>query len=261
MVWDFAEGVPVSEYTCSWANALERTLLLLSKPQAIAQAGVVKQGTARRLPFEDGMFACVITDPPYYDAVPYSDLSDFFYVWHKRALKAHHPDLFRSALTPKAEEIVEQRPHKSLKSRKTKEFYEERMQETFAECSRVLMATGLLSVMFAHKTTTAWETLINGLLRSAMVVTGSWPIHTEMKSRMVAQGTAALASSVTLVCRKRESNAGTGHWDDVRQELKTVAQERLDYFWNQSIRGADFFISAIGPSLSVFGKSLSQNRS
>jgi adenine-specific DNA methylase len=87
-----------------------------------------------------------------------------------------------------------------------------------------------------------------------MIVTASWPIHTEMKSRLRGQESAALASSVTLVCRKREGTAGTGLWDDVRKELKPVAKERLDFFWSQGIRGADFFISAIGPALSVFGK-------
>ena len=86
------------------------------------------------------------------------------------------------------------------------------------------------------------------------MVTASWPLRTEKKTRAVAQGAAALASSVTLVCRRRNENAGDGLWDDVRQELKPVAKERLDFFWSQGIRGADFFISAIGPALSVFGK-------
>jgi adenine-specific DNA methylase len=254
MVWDFAEGVPISEYTCSWANALDRTLALLKKPESLRHAGFVQQGTARRQPFENGSLSAIITDPPYYDAVPYSDLSDFFYVWLKRALRSVHPGLFRSVLTPKSEEIVEQRPHKSLKTRKTKEFYEQRMLETFAECHRTLDERGVLCVMFAHKSTTAWEALIAGLIRAGLVVTSSWPIHTEMKSRMVAQGTAALASSVTLVCRSRSHVAGTGLWDDIRKELQQVAKERLDFFWSQGIRGADFFISAIGPALSVFGK-------
>jgi adenine-specific DNA methylase len=128
------------------------------------------------------------------------------------------------------------------------------MAKVFAEIDRVLTEHGVCAVMFAHKTTTAWEALICGLLRSGLVVTGSWPLHTEMKTRMRAMASAALASSVTLVCRKRMANASSGLWDDVRQELKEVANERLDFFWNQGIRGADFFISAIGPALSVFGK-------
>jgi adenine-specific DNA methylase len=108
--------------------------------------------------------------------------------------------------------------------------------------------------MFAHKTTAAWETLIAGLLKSGLVVAASWPLHTERPGRLLSIGTASLASSVTLVCRKRAHDAMTGFWDDVRKELQQVAKERLDFFWSQGIRGADFFISAIGPALSVFGK-------
>jgi adenine-specific DNA methylase len=196
----------------------------------------------------------VITDPPFYDAVPYAALSDFFYVWLKRVRNSSHEDVFRTPLTPKGQELIEERPHSSLRTRKDRLFYEAGMAKAFAEIDRVLTEHGVCTVMFAHKTTTAWEALICGLLRSGLVVTGSWPLYTEMKTRMRAMASAALASSVTLICRKRMANASSGLWDDVRQELKEVANERLDFFWNQGIRGADFFISAIGPALSVFGK-------
>jgi len=128
------------------------------------------------------------------------------------------------------------------------------MTEAFAEMHRTLKRNGITSVMFAHKTTTAWETIISALIQSGLLVTGSWPLHTERPARIRAHNSAALASSVTLICRKRAENAGEGFWDDVRTELREVANERLDYFWEQGIRGADFFISAIGPALSVFGK-------
>src|SRR5262249_52892235 len=141
-----------------------------------------------------------------------------------------------------------------LKERKDREFYETGMQQAFRETYRVLGLGGVCCVMFAHKTTTAWEALIGGLHRAGLTVTASWPFHTERPGRMMAHSVSALASSVTLVCRKRPQNAGDGLWDDVRQELKPVAKERLDFFWTQGIRGADFFISAIGPALSVFGK-------
>jgi putative DNA methylase len=108
--------------------------------------------------------------------------------------------------------------------------------------------------MFAHKTTSAWETVIAGLLKGGLTVSASWPFHTERPGRPMAFESAALASSVTLVCRKRPRNAPTGLWDDVRKELKEVSKERLEFFWSQGIRGADFFISAIGPALSAFGK-------
>lgn len=128
------------------------------------------------------------------------------------------------------------------------------MAQAFSEMNRVLVNQGVAGVMFAHKTTSAWETLIGGLLKAGLVVSASWPFHTERPGRMRAQGSAALASSVTLVCRKRRADAGDGFWDDVRKELQQVAREQLDFFWQQGIRGADFFVSAIGPALSVFGK-------
>ena len=198
----------------------------------------------------------VVTDPPYYDAVPYSDLSDFFYVWHKRSLKQSFPDLYRTPLTPKAEELVQQseKVTPASKRKKTKDFFEAGMRSVFHEMCRVLDEGGVSCVMFAHKTTSAWESLIGGLLQAGLVVSSSWPFHTEMKNRMRARDSASLASSVTLVCRKRPESVGDGLWDDVRNELQRIARERLDFFWSEGIRGADFFISAIGPALSVFGK-------
>jgi adenine-specific DNA methylase len=195
-----------------------------------------------------------MTDPPYYDAVPYADLSDFFYVLLKRSTGQWFPDLFRSPLTPKTAELIEERSHASLKQRKNKQFYEDGMASAFREMSRTMGKDMLTWIMFAHKSTSAWETIIAGLIKSRLIVTTSWPFHTERPGRLRAQESAALASSVTLVCRKRLQDAGDGLWDDVRQELKPVAKERLDFFWSQGIRGADFFISAIGPALSVFGK-------
>jgi adenine-specific DNA methylase len=166
------------------------------------------------------------------------------------------PDLYRTPVTPKAEELVQQSDRYSAadKRKKTKQFFETGMRQAFTEMSRVLVRDGIGAVMFAHKTTAAWEALIQGLNDAGGQVTSTWPIHTEMKARLRAKSSAALASSVLLVCRKRVANSGTGFWDDVRKELQTVAKERLDFFWSQGIRGADFFISAIGPALSVFGK-------
>ena len=254
-VWDYCESSPFGGAVGSWdslvanqINGFQHSVFLTPS------AAHISQGSADALPMADSTCDIVLTDPPYYDAVPYSALSDFFYVWLKRTVGDLVPAAFRTPLTPKRQEIVEQRRHKLLKDRKDSRAYEEMMAKAFSEMCRVMREDGLLCVMFAHKTTAAWETLISALFKSQFVVCSSWPIHTEMKTRMVAMGTAALASSVTLVCRKRPHDAGTALWDDVRQDLQSVAQERLDFFWNQRIRGADFFISAIGPALSVYGK-------
>ena len=254
MVWDYAEGVPPSSRTCSWENCLERTLDSLSEVWGLGRPATVAQGTATKLPFVDSSLEVVVTDPPYYDAVPYSDLSDFFFVWLKRTVGPVFNELFRTQLTPKTQELVSHLGKNYPGKRKTATDYEEGMGTAFHELQMKLRDNGVCCVMFAHKTTTAWEALIAGLNRSGMIVTASWPIHTEMKARLRGQESAALASSVSLVCRKRRTGSEQGLWDDVRKELQQVAKERLDFFWSQGIRGADFFISAIGPALSVFGK-------
>ena len=253
MVWDYAESAPFNPQGANWEAAINASTGVIGKVTD-ANIGVVQRASATAIPIEDDSLDCIITDPPYYDAVPYADLSDFFYVWMKRAGGALFPDVFATPLTPKSGELIFMSKLAKAYNHKTAEWYEKGMSESFGEMCRVVGNHGIVSVMFAHKTTAAWETLISGLIKAGLCVTASWPFHTEMKARMIAQGAAALASSVTLVCRKRIEHAGDGIWDDVREELKIVSKERLGFFWDQGIRGADFFISAIGPALSVFGR-------
>ena len=213
-----------------------------------------RSSVAPRLAFQSTTsFSTAATDPPYYDAVPYSDLSDFFYVWIKRSLGKSFTELIRTPVTPKTDELVQQseKVTPAEKRKKTKDFFERGMEQAMREVGRCLRPNGIAAGNVAHKTTAAWEQLISGLLGAGLIVNASWPFHTELKNRLRGQDSAALASSVTLICKKRVEGAGDGVWDDVRHELRKVAQERLDFFWSQGIRGADFFISAIGPALSV----------
>jgi adenine-specific DNA methylase len=156
-------------------------------------------------------------------------------------------------LVPKSAEII-QEPSRHEDSKAAKSFYEQEMTRAFQEINRVLKPQGRCAVMFAHKTTSAWETLIGGLLKAGLVTTASWPLHTERPGRLRAQGSAALASSILLVCKKRDPGAGVGYYDQVRRDLEARIHERLDFFWQQGIRGSDFFIAAIGPALEVFGR-------
>lgn len=256
MSWDYGELNPFSGRMGDWRANIDWVLLSIATGSQVCSAAIVRRGSATHLPEANGAFQAVITDPPYYDAVPYADLSDFFYIWHKRCLGTSFPDLYRTPLTPKAQELVQQsnRYTPAPKRKKTRDFFENGMREAFSEMARVLAEDSFGGVMFAHSSTSAWESLIRGMLEAGVFVMASWPLHTERAGRLRARNSAALASSIHLVCRKRLQSAGTALWDDVRQELKTVAKERLDFFWSQGIRGADFFISAIGPALSVFGK-------
>jgi adenine-specific DNA methylase len=254
MVWDYAEVNPFSGSTGDWRGGLDWICRVIEHCSSIMDvSGHVHIGNALRLPFDDGVLDAVLTDPPYYDSVPYADISDYFYVWLKRAVGGRHDNVGRTPLTPKSSEIVMHAGREGSVEKAIRK-YEELMTEAFREQSRVLSPDGIEFVVFAHRTTAAWEALIAALLSGGLSVVASWPLRTERSSRLVAQQTASLASSIIIICRKRSEDAGDGLWDDIRQELKQVAQERLNFFWNQGIRGADFFISAIGPALSVFGR-------
>jgi len=253
MSWDHVEVNPFSGSTGDWVGALDWISRAIEHTaQASKQSANVQQGTATRLAYPDGLFDALITDPPYYDAVPYADLSDFFYVWLKRSIGFLYPDLFRTPLTPKSAEII-QEPYRHDDDAAAKAFYEREMTRAFTEGRRVLRDDGILVIIFAHKSTAAWETLLNGLLGAGLVVTASWPLHTERSGRRRAHESAALASSIFIVCRVRAAET-EGYLDDVREELTSTIRERLDFFWQQGIRGADFFISAIGPAVSIFGR-------
>jgi len=255
MVWDYVELNPFSDSTGNWDSHID--WIARAAEHCSAASGIpaiAQQGTATRLSYPDSHFDAVITDPPYYNAVPYADLSDFFYVWLKRSIGFLYPDLFRTPLAPKSAEIAEMAGWDPKRyANKDKAFYEREMTRAFAEARRVLCPDGIFVVVFAHKSLAAWETLLNSLLEAGLVVTASWPLHTERPGRLRAQESAALASSIFIVCRVRAAET-EGYLDDVRQELATTIRERLDFFWKQGIRGADFFISAIGPAVSVFGR-------
>jgi adenine-specific DNA methylase len=134
-----------------------------------------------------------------------------------------------------------------------KKFFEEMIAKAFREIYRVLKPEGVACIVFAHKSTEAWETIINALLNSRLYLTASWPVHTEMKARLRAKESATLASSIYMVCRKRTEQR-TAYFNEIKAQIEQRIKEKLDQFWNEGIGGSDFFISAIGPAMEVFGK-------
>jgi adenine-specific DNA methylase len=258
MVWDYIEVNPLSNATGNWADSFGYLLGVLAHltdippadPQSASSA--VVHGTATALPWPDNFFDAVLTDPPYYDNVPYSDLSDFFYVWLKRTIGDLYPELFATPLTPKSEEMVADASKAGGMENAMRRF-EEMLTQAFREIHRVLKPDGIAVIVFAHKTTEAWETVINALLEAGLYMTASWPIHTEMQARLRAQESAALASSIYMVCRKRTTSE-VGEYPKVRKEIDARVRQKLTQFWAEGIRGADFFMSAIGPAVEAFGK-------
>lgn len=212
----------------------------------------VLQGSATELPYPNNYFDAVFTDPPYYDNVPYSYLSDFFYVWLKRSIGDLYPELFTTPLTPKSKEIVAY-SHNQGGYEEGKKYFEEMLKKSFKEISRVLKPEGIAVIVYTHKSTSGWETLINSLLESDLIPTASWPIDTEMKARLRAKESAALASSIYLVCRKMVRNE-TGWLPEVKEEIKKHIHNKLEYLWQEGVSGADYYVSAIGSSIEVFGR-------
>jgi putative DNA methylase len=261
MAWDYSELNPFSPIlTGTWQSMLRQIIRVIeycsenvfSNDVITGKHEACLFGSATTLPYPQEFFDAVITDPPYYDNVPYSYLSDFFYVWLKRILGDFYPDLFVTPLAPKSEEIVTY-SHGIGGFDEGKRFFEEMITKAFQEIYRVLKPEGIACIVFAYKTTEAWETIINSLLKSGLVLTASWPIHTEMKERLRAQESAALASSIYMVCRKRVEDKVV-YFNEIKEKIEQKVKEKLAQFWEQGISGADFFVSAIGPAVEVFGQ-------
>ena len=251
MIWDYVEVNPFT--SVGWSNMEKWVLRVLEHLSHIdAAPATVKHTSATDLPFSDGFFDAVITDPPYYDNVPYSYLSDFFYVWLKRTIGSQIPDLFSTPLTPKTNEIVAY-SNGPGGYKEGKEYFEMMLKKSFQEIHRVLKPDGISVIVYAHKSTEGWETLINSLLQSGLVVTAAWPIHTEMKTRLRSRSSAALRSSIYMVCRKWKKGP-IGFYSDVKRELTRYLDKKLEQLWKEGISGADFFISSIGSAIEVYGK-------
>lgn len=262
MTWDYVELNPFT--SVGWENMQEWVLRAVEHCSNIATpAAGINQESASSLSYKDNFFDAVFTDPPYYDNVPYSVLSDFFYVWLKRSIGHLYPDLFLTPLTPKSDETIADLPlirgidktkaKELVSSIKTKEDFEKMLSNSFLEINRVLKQDGIAVIVYAHKSTEGWETLINSILESGLVITGAWPINTEMSTRLRSQESAALASSIYMVARKWRKEE-LGFYREVKKDLESHVKAKLEHLWDQGISGADFFISAIGSSIEIFGK-------
>ena len=254
MVWDYFETNVISEGLSSWQYMIERIIPVLSHCSQVygPSKSAIIQGSATNLPWKDNFFDAVFTDPPYYDNVPYSHLSDFFYVWLKRSIGHLYPELFSTPLTPKSMEIVAY-SNRVGGWESGKQFFEDMLKKSFIEVNRVLKPNGISIIVFAHKSTAGWETLLNSLLDSGLVITAAWPINTEMKARLRAKDSAALASSVYLIARKLNKEK-TGFYREVKDQLKSYLNVKLEKLWNDGIAGPELFIAAIGSSIEVYGK-------
>ncbi|MFZ1464614.1 MAG: DUF1156 domain-containing protein, partial [Anaerolineae bacterium] len=267
MVWDFAELNLFSEIGGAFAASNEIVADALSGCPETGVPGHVRQADAIAL--RTGAGHVFSTDPPYYDNIGYADLSDFFYVWLRRALKPIFPDLFATLAVPKAEELVAT-PYRHGSKEMAETFFLEGMTQAMQRLAEQTHPVFPVTIYYAFKqsesdsgagtTSAGWETFLDAVLRAGFAITGTWPMRTERSARSVGIGTNALASSIVLVCRNRSNDAPTISRREFLRELNAVLPEALDEMTKGSgddrspVAPVDLSQAIIGPGMAVFSK-------
>ena len=264
MVWDFCEVNPLSDTTGGFKGMSDWVARYIDHAlPAVAEAPLPEVEARSAIAEQPRNLDLICTDPPYYDAIPYSDLMDLFHIWLRRALHGLSPEfdaVFANPLGPKWAadagdgELIDDASRFGGDGDASKQNYEDGMERAFRRFHEALRDDGRLVVVFANKSPDAWETMVRALIRAGFVVTGSWPIQTEMQTRQRAMSSAALSSSIWLVCRKRPKTARPGWETPVLAEMREKIAHQLRDFWDAGIRGPDFVWSATGPALEAFSR-------
>jgi putative DNA methylase len=228
-------------------------------PKSSVAPVVISYGSGDSLAhLDDSAVDAVVMDPPYYDNVMYAELSDFFYVWLKRTTGLLYPELFMAPLTDKENEAVANPArHEGKKGAKALAGldYQQKMSEIFTECRRVLKDDGVMTLMFTHKATGAWDALTKGLIDAGFAITASWPINSESEGSLHIKDKSAANSTIFLVCRPRpaqKSEDGVQYWEDLEPRVKAAVRQRIEQFQAGGIRGVDLYLSCFGPALEEF---------
>lgn len=257
MAWDFAEANVLSDSGGGWTTFLDKECKVIA--ELPARIGVAEQMDAATRSFNH---LVVSTDPPYYDNIGYSDLSDYFYVWLRRSLRSVHPDLLATMLVPKAEELVAN-PYRHDGKDGAREFFEVGFRHVFARARVSAPGDVPITVYYAFKqsesdasgeASTGWETLLEGMIRSGWEITGTWPMRTEGSGRLLARGTNALASSIVLSLRPRPESAPTTDRRGFIAALEAELPDALRKLQQGQIAPVDLPQAAIGPGMAVFSR-------
>lgn len=258
MAWDFLEVNPLGNGSGTWISQVELSAQALDGLN-VDVPGHAKQAAAQNADFH-GML--VSTDPPYYDNVGYADLSDFFYVWLRRTLRPVYPDLLSTILVPKSEELVAN-PFRLGGRENAKSFFEEGFRQVFANAREHALSDYPMTVYYAFKqseisddgqASSGWETLLEGMVDSGWEITSTWPFRTETASRMLAQGSNALASSIVLSLRPRSTDAVTTDRRGFILELEKELPNALRKLQQGRIAPVDLAQAAIGPGMAVYSR-------
>lgn len=263
MVWDYAESNPFSNSTGNWDGATKWITLAVERLPA-NNLSISKQFDAQS---DCGMRNIMVsTDPPYYDNIGYADLSDYFYVWMRQALKRTYPNLFRTMLVPKAEELVATPYRFNGSVEKARDFFEDGMLHTCQQIYQYAREDVPVTIYYAYKqsdsdtngsetrtASTGWETMLSAIIQAGFTITGTWPMHTERETGLKAHVN-ALASSIVLVCRKRPEDAPMVTRRNFIAELKRELRPALQKLQRSNIAPVDLAQSAIGPGMGVYSK-------
>jgi putative DNA methylase len=252
MVWDYAEGNPLGDSSGSWVVFVDGIVKAFSKAfESVATAGSgfcqqVDAGTQ-----DICRDKLVSTDPPYYDNIGYADLSDFFYIWLRRSLRSVFPDLFATLAVPKVEELVAT-PYRHGSKEKAETFFLDGMTQAMHRLAEQTHPAFPVTIYYAFKASTGWETFLDAVIRADFSVSGTWPMRTENSSRMIGQGTNALASSIVLVCRPRTTDAPTATRREFVAALKAELTVALAHLQRGNIAPVDLAQAAIGLGMVVY---------
>jgi putative DNA methylase len=251
MMWDFPEVNIFGGGSGDASGSLEYITAVIRQEGQYRRPATCLRGSATELPFADASFDGVVTDPPYYDNESYSELSDVCYVWLRPAIGFLYPEHFAGQLTPKKKECVAAAYRQGGKEA-ARQFYEDTLFKSLQQAYRVTKPGGILVLVYAHKTTLGWSTLVEAIRRAGYDVTEAWPLDTESKARVAHHGDAALATSIFLVGVKRERLPKGDFEDQVRPLLKEIVSERVEALWDMGISGADLVIACVGAGLRAF---------
>ncbi len=252
MTWDYAEITPFGGGSGNIIDYFTRVVEVIKNCSNIQNIPYIERHSCTKLTYQNASLDAVITDPPYFDSVPYADLSDFFYVWLKRMVGSLYTEHFSGQVTPKKNEAIMEPSRHGGNKKKASKAYEDMMHQAFCEASRILKSSGMMIVVYAHKTTSGWSTLIDSLRRAGFMITEAWPLDTEGAGRLRAQDSAALASSIFLVARKRQTAAIGDFAMDVKPQLEQIITERVKTLMAEGVSGADLVIACIGAGLRAY---------
>jgi hypothetical protein len=258
ITWDYAETAPLADGSGSWEGSIDWVTKVMERNASLNAVGTAVPSSAQDCPLPNDSAVALFTDPPYFAAIPYADLSNFFYVWLRPLFRPLYPDLFDTPLVEQSLEAIVTNANPGPDGRvKDDQFFKDQMRLSLDRAREIVERSGIGVVVFADTRTESWEAILGAVVEAGWTITASWPIDTELQNRTQARGAASLQSSVHLVCRPRDVGAGStdiGDWRDVLGELPRRIHEWMPRLQSEGVVGADAIFACLGPALEIFSR-------